>query len=39
MGVGHMNEGKNNAEGKLCLPWLVLADNLFKGIPSLSSLM
>lgn len=34
-----MKKGENNAEGKLCLPWLALGDNLFKGVPSLSSLM
>lgn len=34
-----MNKGENNAKGKLGLPWLALGDNLFKGIPLLSSLM
>ena len=32
-------QGENDVEGKLCLPWLTLGDNLFKGMPSLSSLM
>lgn len=36
---GASEQGEKDAEVKLCLPRLAPGDHLFKGIPSLSSLM